>query len=296
MLFKKPELEDLPALKGYFEDQYFTNSAYTLGSFYLWSAFYDSEYAIINDMMICKDYNEGFSFSFPIGKGDPKPVIDQTLAYCEEQGIPFVMHGVTKDIEQKMIQMYGDVFDVVYDRDEADYVYLSEKLISLSGKKLHGKRNHINRFNANHTWSYEPITDENALECLTMLMQWKTDNCESDDQDMRNEVCAAKNAIMYHKELGFQGGLIRCEGEIIAFSLGEPLNEDTYVVHFEKAFSHIQGAYPIINQQFVLHVAKDYKYINREEDCGEDGLRQAKLSYRPEMMIEKAILKFKEKE
>jgi hypothetical protein len=295
MNFKTPDLSDLPLLKKYFEHNDFTNSGYSAAMLYLWSPAYDLKYAIVEDMLVCVHDDESFGCAFPIGQGDPKPAIDRMMDYCKERGIPFSMYGVTKELEKRLIQMYGDIFTFEYDRDEADYVYLSEKLISLSGKKYHGKRNHINRFNENHTWSYEPITDENALECIVMLMQWKISNGASEDEAKSDEVCAAKNALMYYKELGLVGGLIRCEGEIIAFSLGEPLTKDMFVVHFEKAFSSIQGAYPIINQQFVLHEASEYKYINREEDCGEEGLRKAKLSYHPEMMVEKAVVTLKEK-
>ena len=296
MKFKKPELEDLSILKKYFEGTTFYNCGYTPAMIYLWSPFYNTKYAKVNDMIICCAGKEKTRYSFPIGTGDAKAVLDETLAYCEEQGQEFEMYGVTKDIEEKMREMYGDTFTVEYDRDSADYVYLSEKLISLSGKKLHSKRNHINRFNENHNWTYEELNDDNALECLVMLMQWKLNNCLADNVEKHEEVCVSKNSIMYYKELGLTGGIIRCEGQIIAFAIGEPLNDETYVVHIEKAFSHIQGAYPIINQQFVLHAAKDYKYINREEDCGEEGLRKAKLSYRPEKLEEIGILKFHKKQ
>ena len=292
MIFKKPELEDLPILRKYFEGLEFYNSGYTPGMMYLWAPFYNIEYAIVDDMVVCRAGKDKKRYSYPIGQGDAKAVLDQIIKECEKDGTDFEMYGLIKDIVEIMVALYGDVFEVVYDRDNADYVYLSEKLISLSGKKLHSKRNHINRFIANHEWSYEPINDENALECLVMLMQWKLNNCTPEEIEKHDEICVAKNSIMYRKELGFTGGLIRCEGEIIAFSLGEPLNKDTFVVHIEKAFSHIQGAYPIINQQFVLHEAKDYKYINREEDCGEEGLRKAKMSYRPEKLEEIAVLKF----
>ncbi|MDO4942554.1 MAG: phosphatidylglycerol lysyltransferase domain-containing protein [Lachnospiraceae bacterium] len=292
MEFKKTKLEDLPVLKKYFDNQQTYDSGSSVAMLYLWAPSYNIQYAVVHDMLICR--SEG-SFSFPIGSGDPKPALDELMEYCRSEGIEFVLHSVTKEIEAKMIQLYGDVFTVEYDRDEADYVYLSERLISLSGKKYHGKRNHINRFNENHEWVYETINDDNALECIIMLMQWKINNCAGENADMAEEVCAAKNALMYYKELGLVGGLIRCEGVIIAFSLGEPISDDMFAVHFEKAFSNIQGAYPIINQQFVLHEASEYKYINREEDCGDEGLRKAKLSYRPEMMVEKGILKFREK-
>ena len=83
------------------------------------------------------------------------------------------------------------------------------------------------------------------------------------------------------------GGILKVDGEIIAFTLGEPVCSDTFVVHIEKAFAEIQGAYPMINQQFVEHECQEYTYVNREEDTGAEGLRKAKLSYRPVFMVEK---------
>ena len=91
-------------------------------------------------------------------------------------------------------------------------------------------------------------------------------------------MCVTLNSLRLFKELGLRGGLLRLDGVVIAFTIGEPVSEDTFVVHIEKAFADIQGAYPIINREFVLHAAKGYKYINREEDLGEEGLRKAKLS------------------
>ena len=100
------------------------------------------------------------------------------------------------------------------------------------------------------------------------------------------------NALRLFEELKLKGGLLRTEkdGEIIAFTIGEPLNPDTFVVHIEKAFAEIQGAYPMINQQFVTHEAQDYQYVNREEDTGAEGLRKAKLSYRPAFLVEKGMV------
>jgi len=97
-----------------------------------------------------------------------------------------------------------------------------------------------------------------------------------------DEMCVTLNALRLLEELKLTGGLIRVEGRVIAFAIGEPLNPDTFVVHIEKAFADIQGAYPIINQQFAANAAKDYLYVNREEDTGSEGLRKAKLSYRPD--------------
>ncbi len=175
-------------------------------------------------------------------------------------------------------------------------MYEADKLISLAGKKLHGKRNHINRFKeANPDWLYEPITTENVEDCFQMALKWREEmQCEY-DVEKRDEMCVTLNALRLMEELELQGGLLRSEpgGEVIAFTIGEPLNPDTFVVHIEKAFAEIQGAYPMINQQFAEHAAAEYRYVNREEDTGAEGLRKAKLSYRPVFLVEKGIVTLK---
>lgn len=118
-------------------------------------------------------------------------------------------------------------------------------------------------------------------------------NCGGDDSK-KSEFCVTKNSIRKFEELGLIGGVLRVDGEIVAFTIGEPVNEDTFVVHIEKAFSAVDGAYPMINQQFVEHELQGkYKYVNREEDLGVEGLRKAKLSYKPAFLIEKGIATLK---
>ena len=104
--------------------------------------------------------------------------------------------------------------------------------------------------------------------------------------------CVTLNALRLFEELGFKGGLLRAGGKVIAFSIGEPVCDDTMVVHIEKAYAQVQGAYPMINQQFLLHEAQGYPYVNREDDAGQEGLRQAKLSYHPAFMVEKGMVSF----
>ena len=103
-------------------------------------------------------------------------------------------------------------------------------------------------------------------------------------------MCVTLNSLRLFEELELKGGLLRVNGEIVAFTMGEPISEDTFVVHIEKAFADVQGAYPMINQQFVEHECMNYKYVNREEDTGAEGLRKAKLSYRPVFLVEKGVV------
>ena len=154
---------------------------------------------------------------------------------------------------------------------------------------MHGKRNHIARFQDEDDWCYEELNDSNIEECRNMTYTWIKMRAEKWNEEMELEMSVLHEAFDHRKELGLVGGIIRKAGQIVAFSIGEPLNSDTYVVHFEKAFPDMQGAYPMINQQFVLHACEDYTYVNREEDTGDPGLRKAKMSYYPEILLKKYV-------
>lgn len=201
--------------------------------------------------------------------------------YSRERDVPFKMYNVTPDNFAYLEQWYPDRFQIEYNEDVADYVYESEKLATLSGKKLHSKRNHINKFKAVYEdrWSYEPITKENLEECFQMALKWRNENGCEDDEEKNAEICVTLNSLRLFEELELVGGVLKVDGAIAAFTIGEPICEDTFVVHIEKAFADIDGAYTMINQQFVQHACMDYKYVNREEDTGAEGLRKAKHDY-----------------
>ena len=149
----------------------------------------------------------------------------------------------------------------------------------------------MNKFTKTYDWVYEKITDENIDDCLAMLYKWKEKNCEPGNIEKHAEACVSENALRKREFLGLKGGLLRANGEVVAFALGEQINEDTLVVHIEKAFSEVPGAYAVINPQFLIHESGGLKYVNREDDVGEPGLRKAKLSYHPEFLVEKGFAK-----
>ena len=195
--------------------------------------------------------------------------------------------------EDKTFSYIPDCSDLPID-DDADYVYESEKLATLSGKKLHAKRNHINKFKATfENWNFEALTEDNVEECFQMALNWRRENGCEDDVEKNAEMCVTLNALRLREELELTGGVLRVNGEVVAFTLGEPVCEDTFVVHIEKAYAEVPGAYPMINQLFAKQVYDRYRYINREEDTGAEGLRKAKLSYYPVFMVEKGVVKEK---
>ena len=140
-----------------------------------------------------------------------------------------------------------------------------------------------------------PSGRKNLEECFQMALKWRNENGCNDDDEKNAEMCVTLNALRLFEELELTGGLLRAGGKIVAFTIGEPICSDTFVVHIEKAFAEVPGAYPMINQQFAEHACAGYQYINREEDTGSEGLRKAKLSYRPVFMVEKGMVTEKER-
>ena len=220
-----------------------------------------------------------------------KRALEALMEYCRERECPFRLYNVTEEHFAQLDGWFPGRFEIQYNRDAADYVYETEKLAALAGKKLHGKRNHINKFkNLYPDWTYESLNESNVEECFQMALKWRNQNGCDDDAEKNAEMCVTLNSLRLYKELGLKGGVLKIGSRIVAFSVGEPLCSDTFVVHIEKAFPDVEGAYPMINQQFVQHECMDYLYVNREEDTGAEGLRKAKLSYRPVFLVNKGIV------
>lgn len=288
---KKPELGDREMINRYFRMNRNRSCEYTFANLYLWSRHYKVQYAIVDDMLVFQ-YIESKSFTFPQGdRANLKRVLDHLMEWSRERDVEFRLTNVNPEQFALLEEIYPGKFTVEYYRDSADYVYETEKLIALSGKKYHGKKNHINKFQKLYPdWSYEKITADNVEDCFQMALDWRRDNGCEEDPEKNAEMCVTLNSLRLMEELELVGGLIRVDGKVVAFSIGEPVCDDTMVVHIEKAYADVQGAYTIINQQFLLHEASEYKYVNREEDLGDEGLRKAKESYRPVFMVEKGMV------
>ena len=290
--FKKIELADKDLVQPYFDKYPGRSCERTFANIFLWSRRYPVSWTLVEGALVIKSQEEGsLSLAYPAGEpGQVKKAIDSLLAYSEGKQLPISFH-VTEEQFRQLDSFYPGEFEVEYDRDDADYVYEAEKLASLSGKKLHGKRNHINKFKKLYEdrWTYEPMSKDNIEDCFQMQFKWRAENDGDEDQEKRDELCVLQNGLRLFDELDLIGGVLRVDGKVVAFTFGEALCSDTFVVHFEKALTEIEGAYTMINQQFVEHACMDYQYVNREEDTGLEGLRQAKMSYRPAFLVQKGL-------
>lgn len=262
---------------------------------YMWQSHYNTKFLVDDDFLYVKSQPEDIEYHMcPIGNGDLKQAILKII----EQATPekFVMMSITQQLREKIEQIMPDYFEFTESRDSADYIYLADSLKTLAGKKLHSKRNFVNRFMAQYDgmWTYEKLCDENKDDVWQFHKKWhKNAGGTQEELSLKAETCAIKKAIDNYKQLDIIGGVLKISGEIVAFTLGTKSTDDMYVVQIEKGNIEFAGVYPVINKLFVENECQDAVYINREEDLGIEGLRKAKLSYKPFEVKVKYIAKIK---
>ena len=268
-----------------------SSADFNFGNIFLWDKSFHQYVGRLNDRVIVLPcYEKQPFFAWPVGTGDLAPVLAEMEAYAKEKGFPFTLRGVTKEHLPLLPELFSDRYTAEPERALWDYIYSAEKLDTLSGKKLHGKRNHINRFEMENDWSFAPLTHDDFPECMALLDEWNADNPEDLDIGASDEYMAIRRAFDNYDALGMEGGVLRVSGKPVAFTLGEPVCAHTFVVHFEKAYADLNGAYPMVNREFVRYIRKKYPsilWINREDDMGHESLRQSKESYHPDHMVEK---------
>ena len=261
---------------------------YSFASNFIWRNVYKLQVARHGDYAIVMSDPDDPTFIFPLGAGPLLPVLQALMAYTKKRGVPLYFNTLLEEDKARLEALFPGQFEVCEIRDAFDYIYETRRLAELPGKKLSSKRNHINKFMMeNRDWSFEPITRDNIEEARQMSLAWCHRAGCDEKPGLMEESCAVEQAFKHFFDLQLQGGIIRIAGKVVAFSMGDALNEDVYLAHIEKAFDDIPGLYQIINQQFVQHFAMDYKFVNREDDTGDEGLRRAKMSYDPVYLVAK---------
>lgn len=178
-------------------------------------------------------------------------------------------------------------FSAVTDRDNWDYLYLREELATLGGRRFHKKKNRINYFTARHDFLVEPYSPTHLAGALELLNKWQRIRERAANHPLLLEIEANAEGLQLAQELGLSGVVLLVNGVVAAFSLGERLNSESAVCHFEKADPFIEGAPQLVNREFSRLLFSDCTFVNREQDLGEPGLRSAKLSYHPVRMVKK---------
>ncbi len=266
----------------------FYGSDYTFANLYNWAEIHNICIAEMGGLLIVRSGWERYSYLFPMGEGDVRPALEAIAETSRSLGHTLVHYNMPRAAMETLDALYPGRFVFREQRDNFDYIYTRESLATLAGKKLHGKRNHIARFKREHPdWAYEPLTAQNLGDAWEMNVEWCRQNDCAGTLSLRQESCAVYRAFQNFEAEELVGGLLRAEGRVVAFTMGSPVTDDTFVVHIEKAFADVEGAYPMINQQFAANSLGAYTYINREDDVGDEGLRRAKLSYHPVCLYER---------
>ena len=229
------------------------------------------------------------SFTYPAGEGDITEVFSELKKISDSKGKPLVISSVNNENLIKLKEIYGDRLTVKTNPDYFDYIYNNIDLIEMKGKKFHGKRNHIKRFKDND-WEFREITEKDFDDCITFAVESYNNSNGHDDFSAVCEQFAIHTFFDNYYEFGLKGAILKQNGLLVGFTLGEQLNSNTFVVHIEKALGSVQGAYPTICNEFAKMCASELKYINREEDLGLEGLRKSKRSYNPAFLLEKHVV------
>lgn len=295
--FKRVGLEDKDIIDSFLQNQNYRASDLCFTNLYTWGAKFNTEFAVANDWLFIRfrDNNNRNSYLKPIGTGNIKDGIELVMKDHQEFDNVFQLRGITNEMIDEIESAMPNVFEFSLNRSVSDYIYAADKLSSLAGKKLQSKRNHINRFKRENNWEYHSMHGESDFvrECKGLLKIWMSNNGDENEDADGFDVQAVNLMLDNFDYLGLKGGLICVNGNIAAFTIGEQLTKDTFVVHVEKARTDIHGAYTIINQQFVENEMSEFTYVNREEDLGIENLRKAKMSYHPDILLEKSVARLK---
>jgi hypothetical protein len=289
--FKPLSLEDREQITLCFRTSPPVTSELTFTNLFMWRHHYHFQWCFSADtlLIVGQTGDEPLFGLPPIGEGNLAPAFEQLLDYLGRRA----QRPEIRRLPELLAQSYAGSLplDVIPDPANSDYVYRTESLINLSGRKYHRKRNQINQFRKEYSYRYQSLERDLIEACLDLEEHWCRLRSCVENPALHSEEMAIRQALLHFDQLDCLGGVILVDEKVVAFSLGEELNPDTAVIHLEKANSEFTGSYAVINQEFCQNVWSGFTYINREQDLGEPGLRQAKLSYYPDHMSNKVILR-----
>lgn len=287
--FKPIDITDQDLFSSYLYASEEKDCDFSFANLCSWHFLTESSYAIIEQFLVIRFVNQQgeHEYFMPLGTGNRQAVIEILQACAQQEQVPFCLRGIRPRIQEELEQYFPGQFEYISDRDYFDYIYLRQDLVELKGKNYQPKRNHVNKFQKEYRYSYQPLSPELIPDCLQFEATWCMRHGYIENENIRNERRALTYALHHFDALNLSGGVLFVEDRLAAFTFGTPINHNTFGIHFEKADIHIDGIYSAINQEFAAHLPEQYLYLNREEDLGIPGLRQAKLSYHPVLLLEK---------
>ncbi|MBR1625695.1 MAG: DUF2156 domain-containing protein [Bacteroidales bacterium] len=295
--FKKITPQQNILFKKYYHEKLSRNAENSFANLCCYSFLYNGEYCELDgDTLLTRihlEYEKCILYYMPLGKQKLKDIYPLLVDDAKENNYKL---AIATDSYDCIKECTCDRCEITANRNMFDYLYLRADLMMLKGKKYQPKRNHINQFNSRYEYEFRSLTKADKTACLDLLQTWRIQEMTI-SPEYKSDYDDEKHVIEYlfdwFDELEIYGGAIYVAGKMVAFSLGSPINKDTFDTHIEKADRNYAGAYTVINKEMAVNIPQNFIYINREEDKGIMGLRQAKLSYHPYLLIEKYICTLK---
>ncbi|NLG53499.1 MAG: DUF2156 domain-containing protein [Clostridiales bacterium] len=289
--FKPIEVDDKKEAMPYLCAEPFGSTESSFADIYIWGEQFNTRICVKDGILYIRAEHAGkVYYLFPFGSGDLRAALENIREDARRLGTTPELRGITDKMREKIEAAAPGLLTYEETRDTFDYIYDAKELIELKGRKFHQKRNHLNKFLKTYDgrFKYEEITRENFDEVYDFQNRWLLDNITPGNKEsLKAEMRAIRRALKDYFALGFTGGIIRIDGHIAAYSMGTRLCTDSFLISVEKGDYAYDGIYQAINQMFAEKNCFDVKYINREDDTGSPGLRRAKLSYKPVILLTK---------
>lgn len=284
--FKPFRIEDKALIDSYFQVHHYEQIDCTFNTLFLWQKAHQTTWDIVDDILFVKAGSGKDTFFLPpFAKREEDFVhgLDLIQAEYDKMGIDFRLKSASRWVTEQIERLCPGKYDFIEDRDNEEYVYLTKNMINLPGKKLRMKKNHLNSFLRQYSdYQYESITKDNMEDAKQGIHDWFVRHGDIDEEEEAIKLC-----FDHWDELGVRGAIIRIYGKVEAFTNGDLVNEKMAHIIFEKANPNIRGLYQAINRDFLIHEFADTEFVNREEDIGVPGLREAKMGYNPDHLTEK---------
>lgn len=262
------------------------NCDLNFANIFCWSDTYHSEVAEVADFLVIRFDNGGAkSYMQPVGNGDKRAVLELLRQDAFEQRTPLRLYGLSAEWRAFLEENYPLEFAFNAPRALCDYIYRTEDLAQLQGRKYQPKRNHLNRFVAQYKWHTEPLSRQNIEDCIALNDKWLRSR-ELGETELA-EQRAVQRAFDNFEALGLRGLVLYVDDRAAAFSYGTPITQNTFCTHIEKHDAEVERAATMINREMAQSLEGEFEFINREDDLGLEGLRFAKMSYYPALLLEK---------
>lgn len=274
------DLSDKPLLDSLFQQLQPRVSELTFAGLFLFREAHKYRLARVNSSLVILGQGyDGLGYFLPPLGGDIPAALTLLFAAGEE------LYGADELFAEAYLGSGQQ--EVSADRNSFDYLYLREELAKLPGNRFHKKKNRINYFMARHEHVTDSLSARHLDGCLALLNDWGRTAEVERKRSFRLELDATAEALVKADLLGLEGVVVTVAGIVKAFAVGERLNSETAVCHFEKADPFMEGLSQLVNREFAARLFQECRFINREQDLGEPGLRNAKLSYHPQELVKK---------